>query len=67
MSPLSPFRRTGVSALVLLALLLLAMTFGVSTGPVPIPFGRVWGIVLHQVFPDWQAMARDIAWPDFSR
>ena len=37
------------------------MTFGVSIGPVPIPFGRVWGIVLHRVFPDWQAVAQD--WP----
>ena len=61
MRPLSPFRRTGAPALVLLALLLLTMTFGVSIGPVPIPFRRVWGIVLHQVFPDWHAVAQD--WP----
>ena len=61
MRPLSPFRRTGAPALVLLALLLLTMTFGVSIGPVPIPFGRVWGIVLHRVFPDWQAAAQN--WP----
>ena len=48
-------------AAALCALLLASVTLGVSLGPAPLPFGRVWGVVLHQIFPGWEAFDR--AWP----
>ncbi|WP_462362755.1 FecCD family ABC transporter permease [Pyramidobacter porci] len=54
-------QRTGLLALILCILLFVSITMGVSIGSVSIPFGRVWGIILHQLFPDWQTFARD--WP----
>ncbi len=45
---------------VLVVLLLASMTLGISMGTAPIPFGRVWGIILHQLFPGWQSP--DPAW-----
>ena len=42
-------------------LLLLSMTLGISLGPAPLPFGRVWGIILHEMFPGWEAVNQP--WP----
>ncbi len=46
---------------VLVMFLLASLTLGVSMGTASIPFGRVWGIILHQLFPGWQHL--DQVWP----
>ena len=39
----------------------MSVTLGVSLGSASLPFGRVWGIILHQIFPNWEALNLD--WP----
>ena len=50
----------GALLLVLAALLALSVTLGVSAGSAHIPFGRVWAIIGHRLFPDWLPQT----WPD---
>ncbi len=54
-------QRIGLLALILCILLFFSITLGVSMGSVHIPFGRVWGIIMHRIFPQWRTFARD--WP----
>ena len=45
----------------LCVLLFVSITLGVSLGSASLSLGRVWGIILHQTFPGWEAVNLD--WP----
>ena len=42
-------------------LLFFSVTLGVSMGTAPLPFRHVWGIILHQMFPEWSWIGAE--WP----
>ena len=45
----------------LTVLLFFSVTLGVSMGTAPLPFRHVWGIILHQMFPEWSWIGAE--WP----
>ena len=45
----------------LTVLLFFSVTLGVSMGTAPLPFRHVWGIILHQIFPEWSWIGAE--WP----
>jgi iron complex transport system permease protein len=54
MSRLLSKHRTVSILAVLAVLLFFSITLGVSVGTARLSFQRVWGIIFHQMFPEWQ-------------
>lgn len=61
MGKVSLKQQTGPIVFILCGALFVSITMAVSIGSVSLPFGRIWGIIFHQIFPNWDFFKRD--WP----